>query len=483
MPNQKKLNKHQTKMVKAIRNKNLETLSAMSSFCLTGGLTSSVTKYREEISKRLNRIFPFSIQYSQLGKDSIFTIANDFHFDHPEKSLKRKMIQIAKKIMASRPKDYILHDLIQIELAIALVYYSEKKDLYNLYGIPLHLKTNLWKFYPNFRHSNISPSPNTYDVRFDFDPYQYKLNFYPNPFASGRLSERGDPHNFGQRTVRRGKYFYKPREMQWEFFFLSKNSPLKSILPKDLARSLLHLEISLKNKTSKKITKVTKVRNLKKFWKQSGQTCAWATLFGMTDLHRGNVIISEEGPVIIDLETALLPLSNVEQTGLIDNSDESMKWATGFAELFELSRRPDYKFDYDLFISGFYDVLNWALKDNKMLLASLKENESTLSQSDNRFILRNSREYENQKSKFLPEERVQLSRRDVPYFYTHKNDPKVYFKVDPNGKSKSVKTIPPHARELLAKHQASITQVISPKRIKSLIKSAPLSLRGYFCEQ
>ena len=202
----------------------------------------------------------------------------------------------------------------------------------------------------------------------------------------------------------------------------------------------------------------------------------------MCDLHRGNIIINEKGPVVIDLETALLPTYDFNTTGLIDTSSEAMKWATGFAEVFELSREPECKFDINLFLDGFNEVLQWSLNNQNKLSQFFKENRQEITRADNRFILRNSREYENHKNKFIPEEILQLERGDVPYFLTHRNEMKIFYKTSIKDKdNKSVKRIPNFSKKLLMLHGASIHDVISIKRIKFLLKNGPEAIRNYFC--
>lgn len=475
------LNKHQRRMVCAIRNRNIKELSSMTSFFLEDAMLSSIEKYRNEVTKRLNRLFPLSIQYLKLNDDSIFELARDFHFDHPERVLHKKISQISKRIKSHSATDPVLDDLIKIELAIALIYYTAIKDDYKLHGVPLSLKTNLWKFYPNYRNPEIKSADNKFNVRFNFDPYLSQLFFFPDPFAKGRLSEKGDPHNFGQRTERHGERFLKPREMFWEYFFLSKKSPLKKILPQPLADSVLALDISLEERTSKRIKK-SRPKDFKEFWKTSGKLCAWSSLFGMCDLHRGNVIINEKGPIIIDLETTLLSTYEFNTSGLIDTLSNEMKWATGYAEVFELSREPETKFDVNLVLDGFNEVFNWSLANQKRLFQLFKEYEQDISNADNRFILRNSREYEKQNNKFIPEEVLQLKRGDVPYFFTHRNKKKILLKKDAVGNNfEYTKQAPQFAKKLLSLHVGSIYDVISTKRIRHLRKNGEITIREYFC--
>ena len=139
-------------MIKAFRNMDTKTLKSMSSFQLSDALILSAMKYRNEISKRLNRIFPHALKRAKIPADILFLIAEDFHFDHSTKDLHDIITKMALRIKKTRPTDPILDDLLKIEKTIAFIFYSDKKSNYNLNGIPIQLVTDIWKCFPETRN-------------------------------------------------------------------------------------------------------------------------------------------------------------------------------------------------------------------------------------------------------------------------------------------------------------------------------------------
>lgn len=476
-----KLIKHQKKMVRAIRNLDLQTLEEMSSFYLPDAMLTSANKYRSEINKRLNRIFPFSLQRAKIPFDELFKIAEDFHFDHPSKTLQKIITNMAKRIKNFRPADPVLDDLLNIEKTLAFIYYSNKKKAYDLHGIPIQLKTTIWKSYPDTEKVVPNQSLIPLQMRFDFDPYLNEVKFYPDPFADGRLTEQGDPHNFGKKTTAKtAKTFHKPRELFWEYFLYSKNSPLKNILPSKLAKALFPLDISLTLQTSKKINKLSKGQISPDFWRNTGYLCAWSSLFGVTDLHRGNIIVTKQGPVAIDIETAFLPQPGLEFTGLIGADKDPLKWSTGLAGLYEISRNGFSSSNLKALLEGFTFVLQWALNNHSKLSGFIQKNQATINACANRFIVRDSRFYENPRGKFIPEERIQLTRNDVPFFFTYRDKTGIHYQVDPFGGSSKIKSIPSASKGLLALHNSPLSATLSKRRIKKLLRESPAKLIKYF---
>jgi Domain of unknown function (DUF4135) len=479
-----KLEIHQKKMIKAFRNMDTKTLKSMSSFQLQDALILSALKYRNEINKRLNRIFPHALKRAKIPADKLFLIAEDFHFDHPTKKLHDIISKMALRIKKTRPTDAILDDLLKIEKTIAFIYYSDKKSNYNLNGTPIQLVTDIWKCFPETRNVKRNKNLVPVQVRFDFDPYVNELKFYPDPFASGRLSQQGDPHNFGKKTTLvSSNTFHKPREIFWEYFFFSTNSPLKKIVPLRLKSALFPLEISLANQTSKKINKIVKGKISANFWRNTGYLCGWAALFGITDLHRGNIIVTKEGPVAIDVETAFLPHTELESTGLIGDADDSLKWSTGFAEVYEISRKAQSKSNIKEIIDGFKFVINWALTNNSKLNKLIQENQEMINRCANRFIMRNSRHYENPSNKFITEEHIQLLRGDIPFFFTFRNKKGIYYNLDIEGNLAKIKKIAPVSKSLLAHHQSTLKATISKKRMRKILKESPAKIIRYFGDE
>ncbi len=471
-------------MIKAFRNMDTKTLKSMSSFQLSDALILSAMKYRNEISKRLNRIFPHALKRAKIPADKLFLIAEDFHFDHSTKDLHDIITKMALRIKKTRPTDPILDDLLKIEKTIAFIFYSDKKSNYNLNGIPIQLVTDIWKCFPETKNVKQNKNLVPVQVRFDFDPYLNELKFYPDPFASGRLSEQGDPHNFGKKTTLvSATTFHKPREIFWEYFLFSNNSPLKKIVPPSLKNSLFPLEISLKNQTSKKIDKILKEKISDHFWRNTGYLCGWAALFGITDLHRGNIIVTKDGPVAIDVETAFLSHTEIESTGLICDPDDSLKWSTGFAEVYEISREARSKVNIKEIIEGFKFVINWALTNNSKINKLIQNNQEIINRCANRFIMRNSRYYENPSNNFMKEEHIQLLRGDVPFFFTFRNKIGVYYNLDRDGNLAKIKKIPSISKGLLAHHHSTLKATISKKRMRKILKESPEKIMRYFGDE
>lgn len=258
----------------------------------------------------------------------------------------------------------------------------------------------------------------------------------------------GDPHNGGKRVFAVGDLVFKPRTTFWEWLILSRESRFRSDLDQIYRergivspfQNIPTLNFSRLNGTDVVQRLVfdrrPKLDDLKSDHLRSiGSMIALMFWLGVTDLHRENMAIGIfDGKFIfcpLDIECIFNDLITLNQTHLLGSAklrDED----SGLFVVRELLAKSSPFFRYQV-LQGFIDsidVLN-RLSLAKMLAAT----DSNFDLTPIRVIVRNTRDYHNwmntdEKVCFSPEEREQLSRGDIPYFYRVVGKTGIYFSRD-----------------------------------------------------
>lgn len=273
----------------------------------------------------------------------------------------------------------------------------------------------------------------------------------------------GDQHNFGQRvSISATGLIYKPRCIYWEYLFFSPQSPLRKYLRylSSESKSLLDFDqilgdISIFSRSGflegeaeivESILRPLDSRDLI----QIGQLLGIAMVFGITDLHRGNLLITKLRAQIVDLECIFWDSQIPSETLLVPRN--SIDWEKSF--LGSIYGGGSEYFSEKLFfnfLSGFCEVMNFALKFGNNLKFFLQELDPYLRKYPIRILLRHTKQYydylKNEKAaeQFFPEEIEQLERCDIPYFFGYSGQNTLCYYASP-GVVKEVTNIPPRIR-------------------------------------
>ena len=131
-----------------------------------------------------------------------------------------------------------------------------------------------------------------------------------------------DCHNFGKKveTVERacGTWFRKPRTTHWEWLFFGKDSPLKKYFQTightnhfPLADCIFNLEIEQMDDWfgySRKVEAQSGVNISEGHFYSFGALLAYSFIFGIRDLHCGNLVMTSSHLQVVDVEVVLARL-------------------------------------------------------------------------------------------------------------------------------------------------------------------------------
>src|SRR5690242_4955378 len=126
----------------------------------------------------------------------------------------------------------------------------------------------------------------------------------------------GDPHNFHLRVTLHedqfGLFVQKPRTIYWEYLFLDHRSSFRKLLRSSPKNSLIDFDNLLGNIH---ITSSDEFRTgfashyqsikpeINEVWfRRLGQLLGFVTIFGITDLHKNNVLASKNTFQLVDIE-------------------------------------------------------------------------------------------------------------------------------------------------------------------------------------
>lgn len=237
----------------------------------------------------------------------------------------------------------------------------------------------------------------------------------------------GDLHNFAravqhQTDLNGSEYFQKPRTLFWERLFFGVDSPFKTLFPKNVQPLIFGLAVEYEGpgyvgRVKRVPARILRAASQNDFF-QFGVLLGYSYLFGIQDLHHENVVATEMGLQVIDAEVVLtkftlphesllLPFKNTpfEKSALIHLSDS-------------LELEPSL---VSSVIDGFRTLLVASLGQVSKM-AAIIEAEIGQQKVPIRVLLRDThlyREWNNEPpiANFLLEERIQLERGDVPYFF------------------------------------------------------------------
>lgn len=233
-----------------------------------------------------------------------------------------------------------------------------------------------------------------------------------------------DLHNFGQRVETQTRacgtdWFRKPRTVYWEWFFFGKNSPLKPLFETGgngqsrLSDYIFNLDTEISNQWlgySKRILQSTVTPDTSHFY-SFGALLAYCYVFGIRDLHRGNLIMTPTHLQVVDAEVVLTRLVLPNETILLPFKEVGRQ-KSGIGALVSESQLSSE--NGETILSGYFDMFTHLIKNRSLLLKKFEDVADL--EIPIRVLLRNTVDYKTA-TDFLPEESAQLSRNDIPYFF------------------------------------------------------------------
>lgn len=272
----------------------------------------------------------------------------------------------------------------------------------------------------------------------------------PCPQTIGKIMKcLGDPHNFGRRVYLENGRIVKPRNMLWEWLFLSTESPLRQRMVK-ICSSLpnLHFQPSktffLEGGSVEQLkTRLPKQNELNLDHFQSvGQMIAILIWFGISDLHVKNVCFGMDKNsrfvfCPIDIECILNHLVLPSQTHLLPSSSIGKK-NCGLYEIKKYLLIHNAQNAVGAICRGYINALEF-LTANKELINNVLISMRNIDRAPIRMILKPTKIYygamqghrADNPIDFLECEKEQMERGDIPYFFrTIQSDELFFFKEE-----------------------------------------------------
>lgn len=247
---------------------------------------------------------------------------------------------------------------------------------------------------------------------------------------------RGDRHNFNRfvrESVRGGtRVFRKPRPVFWELFFFGRTSPLKGVFSATTIGMNLELAESRGPFDNDMLAVATAPRAITPDdYYAFGQLLAYCYYLGLQDMHKDNLLLSSEGLQVIDAEQAFSELLLPNQTLLLPPNHD-IAWSAGLNLLtktpLEGLPRPEAKKVLD----GFLDLTRVFVGSLDVIRSALADAELEIRSQPIRIFFRGTRKYvEHMDGRSLladcfEEEKIQIARGDVPYFFMRAGKEQVY---------------------------------------------------------
>lgn len=255
-----------------------------------------------------------------------------------------------------------------------------------------------------------------------------------------------DLHNFGQQVTQEerasGIYFRKPRPVYWEWLFFGNNSPLKSCFQAEkLSEVVFNLDVENYDGTGGLSKKVLEVDESETDLSQSynfGVLTAYCYIFGIRDLHKGNVIRTKSHLQVIDAEVVLSKILLPNETLLLPFKETSFEICAAKKSFSQIGMIDTEKLSEIL--SGFFSLFSCVIDSSEKMLSIFNEHKEKMHQVPVRHIMRDTANYkkwrEQQISPTIPfceNELLQLGRGDIPYFFKFVGDSKLYAYINSHG--------------------------------------------------
>lgn len=259
-----------------------------------------------------------------------------------------------------------------------------------------------------------------------------------------------DLHNFGRHVTQIERaseiYFQKPRPIYWEWFFFGNSSPLKNTFCANIGKVLFNLDVHFEDDNSgfsKKIEEVEASSNQSAHAYNLGILIAYCYLFGIRDLHKGNVIRKKAHLQVIDAEVVLSKILLPNETLILPFKITTVNECAAkkaFDDITSIGIN-----NLKLILSGYFDLISDVLKNHDLLISIINNYREKMLTVPIRHIMRDTVQYkvwlENQIVPSIPfceDELKQLKRGDIPYYFKFLSDPKLYSYTTAAGEYKAV---------------------------------------------
>jgi lantibiotic modifying enzyme len=269
-----------------------------------------------------------------------------------------------------------------------------------------------------------------------------------------------DLHNFGQHVTQIERasevYFQKPRPIYWEWFFFGNNSPLRNFFASDnsrdnnIAEILFNLEVHFEKDDcgfSKEVREADESNDQNAHAYNLGILIAYCYIFGIRDLHKGNVIRRKSHLQVIDAEVVLSKI-------LLPNETLLLPFKTTTAEMCAANKSfdniPAINLDIlKLILTGFFDLFSEVIEKRDRLISIFGDHREKMLTVPIRHIMRDTSQYRKwQECQVVPgipfcsDELKQLERGDIPYYFKFIADPKLYAYKNQSGEYEAISSVP-----------------------------------------
>lgn len=296
----------------------------------------------------------------------------------------------------------------------------------------------------------------------------------------------GDLHNFGQKVSRKSDQnaYFKPRCIFWEHFYFSKQSPLYLFFKNQLSSSDFlffenHFQLTIETtnnfQTGTSIELINEKINSQIDFYSFGMLTAYCTFFGIIDLHTGNVIYNGKHFIPIDIELVNGALRLPTETLLFPINDEERPYS-----VYQQIEKYFNQNTIDQFISGFYQMFHLLFTHTKSLSLFLQNFDFT--KYPVRVIVMHTLKYKDTTEALIAEEKLQIERKDIPFFFKFINDNNMYYY---NEKSEALKVKEQNERTLKKFNQLALNfnEILKPERLENLFINSNLYFAKIFFKE
>lgn len=322
------------------------------------------------------------------------------------------------------------------------------------------------------------------------------------------LQYLGDAHNFGRRVFERDGFIVKPRPVYWEWLFLCRESPLRQTLAAAAASDPAHAQLfsflpNLKfdGPGSREAGAVERIsfaplpacspERKRELASIVGRSLAFWSWFGVADLHWENVVLGLDaaGNLIlspVDIEMVLADLSLPTETKWIPDADpevaEVCRHAAGVRRVLPYLGKPIEVTELLVMVSAYLHMLVFLDRHARVLAERLMPL-TALWDMPIRVCLRGTDEYVLEDSgslwpPLLAEEKEQLARGDIPYFFRLYDKPGIHWYG--NAQLSDIKTLPMEGDVPQLDPLLSLARAFRSKSRKTLREEGLLTVLGAF---
>ena len=311
----------------------------------------------------------------------------------------------------------------------------------------------------------------------------------------------GDSHNFNQKVelieTFEGLKVKKPRPIFWEWLFLDPSSSFR-VLTKQIAGCNFNQYLGNIAYSDPQMVDIPgtcqyllqpsnlNITEDSVLFKNFGRLLAFTTTFGIIDLHAENLIIYNEYVQILDIECVLFSAESPADTLLIPNRASNFEKSL-FFKLNLLVVGFSSKIIQQI-MEGLYQEFKFLI-ENRLKLSEVASIEfEQMNRTPVRFLIRPSKEYTKDFSQadillpMVPEEKEQLDRLDIPYFFGLPGHADLFYFQSPNQKSRvQLKNLDPIKKKIQRSFQTP-NILLEHNRLLKIFKQSMVMVASRFLE-